>query len=239
MFNLDQYKQILENASAYNYTFSNYKGNHDKMIILRHDIDVSPKLALEMAKIEFDLGIKSIYFFMVRSPFYNLFSRANDSIVREIIDMGHHIGLHFDEGYYSKNLDLQTLIDEEIDILEKCFSINIDTVSFHQPSQKIINNEISIKQINTYDKHFFKDIKYLSDSNMSFKENPLEIIEKNKYNKIQMLTHPIWWTVRGNNTEEKFTNAIKQNFELEQKQILETERAYGVKKNLELKYINE
>ena len=234
-FNIDGYKYLLKKAKEKQYIFSAYQEKKEQMIFLRHDVDVSPHLALKMAQIEYELGIKSTYFFMLRSPFYNLFSRANDSIVREIINMGHHIGLHFDEGYYSKNLDLQVLIDEEIDILEKNFNIKIDTVSFHQPSQKIINNEVSIRQINTYDTQFFKEIKYLSDSNMHFKEDPFEIIQNSCYNKLQLLIHPIWWMVDGETTEEKFTNAITLNFELEQRQVLETERAYGLKKTLELK----
>lgn len=230
------YFKFLENCLEYNYKFSRFqdiKNNEDLNIIIRHDIDFSPKLALEMAKIENSLSIKSTYFFMIRSPFYNLFSRANNEIVKEIISLGHEIGLHYDEGYYSKDIDLQYLIDNEINILENNFDIKVNAVSFHQPSKKVIDNEIKIKQINTYDKLFFRDIKYLSDSNMNFKENPLEVIQQKEFSKIQLLIHPMWWMIEGNNTEEKFINTIKLNFELEQRQILETERAYGIKKNLD------
>lgn len=236
------YFKFLENCLEYNYKFSRFqdiKNNEDLNIIIRHDIDFSPKLALEMAKIENSLSIKSTYFFMIRSPFYNLFSRANNEIVKEIISLGHEIGLHYDEGYYSKDIDLQYLIDNEINILENNFDIKVNAVSFHQPSKKVIDNEIKIKQINTYDKLFFRDIKYLSDSNMNFKENPLEAIQQKEFSKIQLLIHPMWWMIEGNNTEEKFINTIKLNFELEQRQILETERAYGNKKKLTLEEEDE
>ncbi|WP_223230276.1 hypothetical protein, partial [Campylobacter concisus] len=185
-----------------------------------------------MAKLEHKLGVNSTFFFMVRSPFYNLFSRANDNIVRQIIDMGHCIGLHYDEGYYSKNISLQELVDSEILMLEKNFDTRINVVSFHQPSKKIIDNSIGIKQINTYDKSYFRDIKYVSDSNMIFKDDIIDIITCGVYPKIQVLIHPIWWMACGNDTEEKFISAIKCNFEQEQEQIVNTERAYGNRKDI-------
>lgn len=173
-FDIDGYKNLIKiSKEKYNFVkFNDVCTN--SIILLRHDVDVSPKLALEMAKLEHKLGVNSTFFFMVRSPFYNLFSRTNDNIVRQIIDMGHCIGLHYDEGYYSKNISLQELVDSEILMLEKNFDTRINVVSFHQPSKKIIDNSIGIKQINTYDKSYFRDIKYVSDSNMIFKDDIID-----------------------------------------------------------------
>lgn len=232
MFDCKFYRMLLDKFKEYGFSFNYFDNFKDKSCILRHDIDVSPKLALEMAKLEHKLGVNSTFFFMVRSPFYNLFSRANDNIVRQIIDMGHCIGLHYDEGYYSKNISLQELVDSEILMLEKNFDTRINVVSFHQPSKKIIDNSIGIKQINTYDKSYFRDIKYVSDSNMIFKDDIIDIITSGEHSKIQLLIHPIWWMAYGNNTEEKFMSAIKCNFEQEQEQVINTERAYGVEKCL-------
>jgi hypothetical protein len=125
---------------------------------------------------------------------------------------------------------LKMQLNEEIDILEKNFNCSIKVVSFHQPTNIILSGRLKITQINTYEKKFFKDIKYISDSNMIFKENPIEVIESQKFPKIQLLIHPIWWMAEGFTTEEKWMNAIKKNFELEQKQALLTEAAYGKKK---------
>lgn len=201
MFDCKFYRMLLDKFKEYGFSFNYFDNFKDKSCILRHDIDVSPKLALEMAKLEHKLGVNSTFFFMVRSPFYNLFSRANDNIVRQIIDMGHCIGLHYDEGYYSKNISLQELVDSEILMLEKNFDTRINVVSFHQPSKKIIDNSIGIKQINTYDKSYFRDIKYVSDSNMIFKDDIIDIITSGVYPKIQVLIHPIWWMACGNDTE--------------------------------------
>ena len=235
MFDCKFYRMLLDKFKEYGFSFNYFDNFKDKSCILRHDIDVSPKLALEMAKLEHKLGVNSTFFFMVRSPFYNLFSRANDNIVRQIIDMGHCIGLHYEEGYYSKNISLQELVDSEILMLEKNFDTRINVVSFHQPSKKIIDNSIGIKQINTYDKSYFRDIKYVSDSNMIFKDDIIDIITSGVYPKIQVLIHPIWWMACGNDTEEKFISAIKCNFEQEQEQVVNTERAYGNRKDIKFR----
>lgn len=246
MFDKKSYIDFLHYIKNYGYEFSRYEDitkDNKKQVIIRHDIDNSISYALNMAKIEKRSlmssccggGGSTTYFLMLRSPFYNLFSRANNDAVREIIDLGHNIGLHYDEGYYADNLNLKELVNREINFIESNFQIKVNCVSFHQPSQKIINNEVKIDQINTYDKNFFKDIKYLSDSNMSFREDPFKIISEKKYNKIQILIHPIWWMAKGNSTEEKFIDAIKHNFNLEQRQILTTERAYGDAKSIILK----
>ena len=47
-----------------------------------------------------------------------------------------------------------------------------------------------------------------------------------------LLIHPIWWMACGNDTEEKFISAIKCNFEQEQEQVVNTERAYGNRKDI-------
>ncbi|PID28822.1 MAG: hypothetical protein CSB55_03465 [Candidatus Cloacimonadota bacterium] len=233
-YDIERYILLIQEIRKNGYDFSFFNSVSDYSVILRHDIDISPQLALQMAKTENDLGVKSTYFFMLRSPFYNVFSRANNEIIKAIISLGHRIGLHYDDGYFSKNEDLQNLINTETEIFKSNFNTNIDAVSFHQPSQHVIDNKINIKQINTYDKIFFKDIKYLSDSNMNFKEDPFDIIKSKKFPKIQLLIHPVWWIIAGSEktTEEKFISAMKINFALEQQQVVGTERAYGKAKEI-------
>lgn len=88
-FDIDGYKNLIK-ISKEKYSFIKFNDVcTNAIILLRHDIDVSPKLALEMARLEYDFSIASTYIFMTRSPFCNLFRRANDAIVRQIIDMGH------------------------------------------------------------------------------------------------------------------------------------------------------
>ena len=48
-------------------------GEYNQLII-RHDIDFDCEVAYKMAKVEYGIGIKSSYFFMLSNPIYNVFS---------------------------------------------------------------------------------------------------------------------------------------------------------------------
>ena len=210
----------------------------ERKCILRHDIDVSIDAAHQMAVIEHSLNIKSTYFLMLRSPVYNLFSRSNHQLVKRIIDLGHEIGIHYDEAFYAKEKDLNTLIEEEASIMENMFEKKISVVSFHQPGLKIINNDIKIKNfINTYDKQDLEGMTYISDSNKVWKEaTPWDIFDQQKYLNLHLLIHPMWWMVdKEESTETIWSNSLVNHFKREEKQICSTERAYGAERTIIVK----
>ncbi len=60
------------------------------IIILRHDVDNKPNLALLMAKIEHRLGIKSTFYFRHNKDVFH------PKIIKEICDLGHEIGYHYE-----------------------------------------------------------------------------------------------------------------------------------------------
>ena len=102
-FSMQSYRNLLTSALDVGYEFISFvkaqnltKEKPDQnsgTCILRHDIDVNVNFALKMAQLEHDLGISSTYFFMFRSPFYNLSSRYSQDCVEKIIDLGHEIAL--------------------------------------------------------------------------------------------------------------------------------------------------
>ncbi len=62
-----------------------------QIIILRHDVDRTPKNALKMAKIEHELGIQASYYFRIVKE-----SNQPD-IIKEIVRLGHEIGYHYED----------------------------------------------------------------------------------------------------------------------------------------------
>ena len=236
------YTSLLQAALDNKYHFVNFQSlkvdNNEKICVMRHDIDVDLNAAYEMAKIEASVNVKSTYFLMLRSPVYNLFSRSNHRLVNEIIQLGQEIALHYDEAFYSKEIPLNELINEEATIIENMFGKKIHVVSFHQPSIKIVENVFKLENfINTYDKQDLKGIHYISDSNKVWKaETPWDIFENSIYKKMQLLIHPIWWmTAQEDTTENLWSRSIINNFKREEQQIFLTERAYGAKREIFLK----
>jgi hypothetical protein len=164
-FTYKYYKSILTSALENGYEFisfpmlKDYSQMRQLLCLLRHDCDNDLAAAAKMARIEEEMGIRSTYFLMLRSPLYNLMSIPNTKLAREIIQRGHWIGLHFDEFFYRDTVPEQITdyVERERTSLSYEFNVAVDVVSFHQPSEKILNNQIKLNCINTYDlKHMGK-----------------------------------------------------------------------------------
>jgi hypothetical protein len=96
------YQNLISQLQDGGYTISDYHsyGKFDKVAILRHDVDMSIGKALKMAQIEHEIGVCSTYFFLISTDFYNIASKSSVSKISRIHDLGHEIGLHFDEVKY-------------------------------------------------------------------------------------------------------------------------------------------
>lgn len=203
-FTYSHYERILDlvQKAEYKTAFFNESYLHDRELIIRHDIDVDLDKAYQMAHIENKHNIRATFFIMLRSPFYNILDRSNSDFIRGILDLGHQIGLHFDETYYDSNdmEDIKKNVDFEVRILKENFDTDIFAVSFHRPSQFILQSDIKLKNdlINTYDRNFMKGFKYISDSRRMWKDGCLcTFFDKAGTGcsapRIQALVHPIWW----------------------------------------------
>ncbi len=168
--------------------------------IIRHDIDLSPDKALYMAEIEQTAGVSSTYFVMVSSSWYNLFDRKNERCIRSILDMGHEVGLHFDAAKYGiiDKYVLQDAVLREMDLLNRIIDRKAISISWHIPDKEFIGTRLDFLEqrgyMNAYDPEFFFGYKYLSDSSMNWRECPEQFMNVKEYPKIQILTHPIWYS---------------------------------------------
>lgn len=184
---------LRENGYALS-SYVNYPGK-GKCVILRHDIDYSLEQAVKLARIEKDLGVRSTYFVLLSSDFYNPASSSSYRYLHEILDLGHDIGLHFDETAYSyERFGMEYFIRKEARILSDLIDVNINSFSLHRPNHFSLETEIRIPGlINSYGEEFFHGFKYLSDSRRRWREPVEEIIEKGEFEKLHILTHAFWY----------------------------------------------
>lgn len=189
---------MISSLKRWGYTFTDYStcDNHKKSVILRHDIDTSLDKAVQLANLEAKLGVKSIYFVLLSSEFYNVIAKDSRKKIKEIQNAGHDIGLHFDELNYEKKSrsEVQSLIAKEINILEEILQTKVKSVSMHRPSRETLEADYNFGSvINSYGKKFFKEFKYVSDSRRRWREDVMEIIQSGKYDKLHILTHAFWY----------------------------------------------
>ena len=67
----------------------------ERIIYLRHDVDLFPHMAQELAAINHSLGIRGTFFIQLSAKFYNLFDPDVQSNIRTILDLDQNIGLHY------------------------------------------------------------------------------------------------------------------------------------------------
>ena len=214
------YLELINLLKEKNYQFCNYFNyeDYDKSVILRHDIDNLLNKALEMARLEYENNIISTFFVLLSTDFYNVFSKKSNKILKEIISLGHHIGLHFDGNKYEilNAKELEYWVERESEILGYAIDKEIKVVSMHRPSKWIVENNIQFERIiNSYSKKFLLDFKYLSDSRMHWREDVLGIIVNEKYNRLHILTHSFWYSHKNETINEKLMEFI-DNAKIEQ-----------------------
>ncbi len=217
-FSFNHYREILTLVKEKGYQSTFYDEQVEgRQIIIRHDIDLDLDAALEMAKIEAELDMKAVYFIWITSPFYNIFENRYKNIIMKIVELGHEIGLHYDETSYmcDSREELISYIDKESNLIKTYFDLDIRTVSFHRPSQYILNSDLKCgKYINTYSKKFFKEFAYISDSRGVWQNGCIcDILNNDSPEKLQFLTHAIWWKEKSLINQERLKDFLQ--FKLE------------------------
>lgn len=216
-FTYDAYENMIYSILDKGYSFSNYTNcfENGKTVILRHDVDYSIEKALRLAELEYKLGVRSTYFVLLTSPFYNLMAKNNLMSLIKIKEWGHEIGLHFDEvnytkEYYDKNGGITSVVLTEANLLKNITGIDIKTVSMHRPSKETLNADYDLSPlVNSYSSYFFKEFKYLSDSRRHWKEDINKIINFDNYDKIHILTHAFWYNDEEKDLKISLTEFIK------------------------------
>jgi hypothetical protein len=163
--------------------------NQKKGLVLRHDVDLSLDMALDMAKAEYRNNINSTYHVLISSDTYNILSKASKNILQQIKKMNFEIGLHFDCSAYRKK-NIISEFKKERSLLEDIIESKILSYSFHAPSiygyPKILINNL----INAYNRNLFNN-NYFSDSVFNIHNIDIKkVVKKSNTELVCLLIHP-------------------------------------------------
>lgn len=209
-FSYKHYVEILEKFKKKGYSFALFDDEiKDKVVWLRHDLDHSIEKAVLIADLERSVGAKATYCIRFASPFDNMFSKKNQEAIDKIVHRGHDIALHFErEAWKGDNIIYQ--IKRQMQTLERFFPIKNNIVSFHRPQDDIFNKHFD-EFINTYDKKFFGDVLYLSDSTGHWRSGcPCVNLDTETKKNYQFLTHPVWWGREEGDSNKHLHNFFKE-----------------------------
>ena len=223
-FSYGEYRFILQELSK-RFEIIDYaevRKNTESFCVIRHDIEFSIERALIMAEIEYEMNVKTSYFFQITNNTYNIFSSENIAIICKIASLGHKIGLHF-----TPSSDEEDRVKEEFfrkkRVFEQMLPVEIDRFSFHRPNlnSSILSKNIKIDGIiNVYSDLFFAyfdgdipenpPIKYISDSNHQWKYgHPLDAV-LGPCRRLHLLIHPFSWSVDGGNNLDNYLGLLAE-----------------------------
>jgi hypothetical protein len=208
------YESILAMANSCGYQIRPMRdarcAEHGPLLLLRHDVDLSLRLALEMAELEYDRGIAATYFILPHNDFYDPFSPEGRRALIRIIELGHEVGLHCDAAIYPENPEASRRdILRDIEAIESIIRCNVVSASQHIPADRRTVDLSGLVEIDAYAPWIRKKFVYVSDSSMSWRSaTPWDLLPSRK--DLQLLTHPVWWIAPGTSRQEKFRFLKKQ-----------------------------
>ncbi|MCK4667958.1 hypothetical protein KAU33_14475 [Candidatus Dependentiae bacterium] len=182
-FSYKKYKLLLLSLKN-SFTFREYFNTQiTNNIILRHDIDRSPKNALKMAELEHEMGIKATYFFRSRPYVFK------EEIIKKIESLGHEIGYHYENLSDSKGYFEEAILTFSNTLENLREIVTVNTICMHgSPMSKWDNRKLWEK----YDYHDFgiiaepyfdinfDEVFYLTDAGRSWNNTNVSLRDKVK-----------------------------------------------------------
>lgn len=237
-FTINHYDALVRMAVDNGFTFLTYADEllqpERKEILWRHDVEFSPDIALKMAKIENKYGVKATYFFQIHSEFYNVLEPYFTKILKEIVSLGHEIGLHFDAHYY--NIQTQASLDKYIGLdrnyFEQVFDVKLRAFSFHNTNPFILScEELKYGDLfNVYSEYFKKNFNYCADSTGFWRYEVLdEVLRDPSVHYLQVLTHDAMWSDEVLAPRQRVRKSIQDNAERVKNQYDQVLVEFGAK----------
>ena len=195
-FSYFHFSDAVQKFGDAGYVFGSTTTNSEKSIQIVHDVDFALEPALEMARLENRIGLKTIYFFRSRSKNYNLLSPSTISSVRTIESLGHEVGLHYET--YSGITDEEQYEADFIrhrEFLRSETGLELRSHNVHEPSRTGSQHQTVEEGMN----YFFRNkrwqtYKYISDSGGRWREDCFcRFVD---HPRLLVLIHPIWWYER-------------------------------------------
>ena len=215
-FSLDAYRRLLAELTGRGYRIVGFDAvdGPSRHLVLRHDVDVSLALAVELAEVEHALGYAAHYFVLVTSEQYNPATQAGRLALARIDALGHRIGLHFDAALECVE-GLEARAAAEARYLSALTGAPVSMLSFHRPAAAWLNNPARLAGLpHTYQPKYFSDIGYCSDSRGGWwRGAPLDHDAVKTGTALQLLTHPAWWVDSGRSPTERLADHLERRRE--------------------------
>jgi hypothetical protein len=186
------------------------EGEAPPFFILRHDVDYDPAPALRLARLEADRGFRATYFLLLNSVYYNLLGPEHAAFPRQLVEMGHEVGLHYDLDFLAAfpRGTWDEWLDTQASLMGRLSGTPVATIALHQPGlQGPDPFKGRTRFRNAYDDNFFRDMAYVSDSCRAWRDAAWEMLASGRIPpRLQLALHPLNWSVEDRDRRRIFAS---------------------------------
>src|SRR4051812_22459491 len=197
----DSYRALLAEAVAQGYRFGSFvddgvRSGDESVLYLRHDVDFSLAMAVELARINAEFGVAGTFFILLRGHAYNPASRRSQERLAELLALGQRLAFHW-AAPSGPDLDERTLgesVRADFEIARRIIP-NLDpAVAVHSPGALLLRRWVELDctpLVNANGPFFSRRMPYYGDSNLRYSfETWLGIIRRREP-RLQVLMHPV------------------------------------------------
>jgi len=184
-FTVKEYKKLLLALKDQSYTFQTFNefinNPNERSIVLRHDVDLLPYNSLAFAKIQAKEGVRGVYYFRAVPESWN------EKIIKEIAQLGHEIGYHYENLTTCKG-DLEKGIQDFKKNLEALRELSsVSTICMHgSPMSKFDSKDLwkenDYRDFDIIGEPYFdvdfKEVFYLTDTGRKWDGNKVSVRDR-------------------------------------------------------------
>jgi hypothetical protein len=202
----DAYRDLVRQAKTAYWSFGSFLdpvAADRRTIYLRHDVDYSLELAVELAELNSGLGVRGTFFVQLRAQFYNAFERTEARRLQRLRALGQEVALHhvLDQQSPPRPED----VSRDFELLRSLVPEATPAFSWHQPPAALLEaGDFEVAGlVNAYGRRFFREMPYLSDSTHRVSVDALQAdVGKVDGPALQLLLHPVNWIAGGSSGVE-------------------------------------
>jgi uncharacterized protein len=130
-FTIRSYQDLLKTILSKGYSFQAYEdyiqSPAEKPVILRHDVDARPEKSLHFARLEHAMGIRGTYYFLTHRGVFE------SGIIKQIVDLGHEVGYHYQDLYLAKGNLLKAIrnFEQNLENLRRFYPVKTICMDGH------------------------------------------------------------------------------------------------------------
>jgi hypothetical protein len=200
------YRELMRRVESDRWVFGSFVdpgGDGRRTIYLRHDVDYSLELAVELAELNNELGVPGTFCVQLCAQFYNPCERVESARLLRLRELGQQVALHYvaDPG----SAPTPEGVSREFERLRALVPDAAPVFSWHQPTSDLLEaGEFAPPGlVNAYGRRFFREMAYLSDSTHRSSVEELQAeVESVQGSELQLLLHPVNWIAGGSSGAE-------------------------------------